>query len=355
MNLDGGDYHPLFAQRGSVGFEMATEIVELSQRNLALVAAPAGAKDGAGTIAIINRSIGPDQDDRDPRDKLYLHSLTFPVPGAFDKGRGAFRSPVALPSRWLVVSCDPDAVNLTAGNFDFDLCLLDPATRKLTQVGGAAGRADIEAVLVMARDQHGLFTSRIDEANGNTRVDPKATDAEVHVSDFPLLSTLLFANTRTGRPIDERVGGFDVLEALPPDAGATSFAELGGKVVDDDFGSVFVDYQTLGHVGLYEDGSTKFRIAGGHPILLRVTDKFQKPLTFAKGAPFSGEMTQREQMQFYPGERANQSFPRELFNGMCGGCHGSVSGHELDVAVDIDALTKASSTQALPKPATDLR
>jgi hypothetical protein len=351
MNLDGGDYHPLFAQRDSVGFHMATEIVELSQRNLAFVAAPAGAKDGAGTIAIVNRSIGPDQDDRDPADKLYLHSLTFPLPGAFDKGRGVFRSPVALPSRWMVVSCDPDASNLTVGGFDFDLCVLDPATSTLTQVGGEAGKADVEAVLVMARDQQGVFTSRIDEVNANTRVDPKATDAVVHVHDFPLLSTLLFANTRTGRPIDERVGGFDVLEALPPDASAKSFSELGAKVEQDDFGSVYADYKVLGHVGLYEDGSTKFRIPGGHPILLRLTEKNQKPLTFGKGGPFTGEMTQREQMQFYPGERANQSFQRKLFNGMCGGCHGSVSGEELDVAVDIDVLTSASQTIAAPKPA----
>jgi hypothetical protein len=206
-------------------------------------------------------------------------------------------------------------------------------------------------VLVMARDQHCVFTSRIDEVNANTLVDPKATDAVVHVHDFPLLSTLLFANTRTGRPIDERVGGFDVLEALPPDASAKSFSELGAKVEQDDFGSVYADYKLLGHVGLYEDGSTKFRIPGGHPILLRLTEKNQKPLTFGKGAPFTGEMTQREQMQFYPGERANQSFQRKLFNGMCGGCHGSVSGEELDVAVDIDVLTSASQTIAAPKPA----
>ena len=32
-------------------------------------------------------------------------------------------------------------------------------------------------------------------------------------------------------------------------------------------------------------------------------------------------MTQREEMQFYPGERASQGFRRQLFNGMCAGCH----------------------------------
>ena len=53
---------------------------------------------------------------------------------------------------------------------------------------------------------------------------------------------------------------------------------------------------------------------------------------------------QREEMQFYPGESAHQSFPRELFNGICAGCHGSVSGHELDIAIRPDILTQASQS-----------
>src|SRR3954452_5659405 len=128
QNLDGGDYHPLIAQRGSVGFEQATEIIELPSRNLAVVAAPFGAKEGAGTIAIVNRSVGPDQDDRDPRDRLFVHALSFPAPGAFDGGSGAYRSPVALPSGWLIVSCDPAARDLSKGKLDFDLCALEPNT-----------------------------------------------------------------------------------------------------------------------------------------------------------------------------------------------------------------------------------
>jgi hypothetical protein len=33
-----------------------------------------------------------------------------------------------------------------------------------------------------------------------------------------------------------------------------------------------------------------------------------------------------------------------LFDAVCGGCHGSVSGHELDISVTPDALTGASSS-----------
>jgi hypothetical protein len=57
-------------------------------------------------------------------------------------------------------------------------------------------------------------------------------------------------------------------------------------------------------------------------------------------------MRQREAMQFYPGERSKQSLPRTLFNGVCAGCHGSISGRELDVGVNVDVLTSASRTLA---------
>jgi hypothetical protein len=347
QNLDGGDYHPLFAQRSSIGFEMATEIIELSSRDLALVAAPFGAQDGAGTVALVNRSIGPDQDDRDPDDRLYFHSLTLPAPGAFDRGRGVFRSPAATPSRHVLVSCDPDASDLKAGGFDFDVCVLDPASSAVRVIGGAPGVADVELVAIYARENHGVFQSRIDEANAHTRVEAGERDAIIQFNDFPMLATLLFENTRTGRPLDDRIEGFDVLESLPPPTSATSFADLpAANVVEDDFGQVFVDYDLLGNVPLLADGSAKVRIPGGHPFVLRLTDKKGKALSFPDEAPFAGEMILREEGQMYPGERASQSFPRELFNAMCGGCHGSITGYELDIAVDVDVLTSASKVLA---------
>ncbi|MDB4986108.1 MAG: hypothetical protein JWN04_1286 [Myxococcaceae bacterium] len=345
MNLDGGDYHPLFAQRHSVGFESATEIVELSDRNLAFVAAKFGAVEGAGTIAIVNRSIGPDQDDRDPSDNLYIHSLRFPAPGAFGGQAGAFRSPARLPSRWLIASCDPAAHDLTQGKFDFDLCALDPITGEVAHLGGTAGRAEVDAVAIYPRQDHGVFVSRVDEVNGRTQIVPGSNTAEVHVLDLPLLSTLLFSNTRTGRPIDPAVAGFEVFSPNAPPADASSFDALAAdKVVADDYGRVFDDRRSLGKVLAQADGSALYTLPGGRPITLGVIGSNGKLLSFAAGGPFVGDQVQREEMQFYPGEHAGQSFRRELFNGMCGGCHGSVSGQELDVAVDVDVLTRASQT-----------
>ena len=52
------------------------------------------------------------------------------------------------------------------------------------------------------------------------------------------------------------------------------------------------------------------------------------------------------------GEYITPGPPRAVFNNICGGCHGSLSGSELDVAVSADALTGASvslSREANPK------
>jgi hypothetical protein len=117
---------------------------------------------------------------------------------------------------------------------------------------------------------------------------------------------------------------------------------------------MYLRREMLGHVDLAPDGSAAFRYPGGLPIVLRVTGMDGEPLMFGEDAPFTGEMVQREQMQFYPGERANQSFRRELFNGLCGGCHGSISGRELDIAVDIDVLTSASQFAARDEDPTSL-
>jgi hypothetical protein len=346
QNLDGGDYHPLFAQRPSVGFESMTEVVELATRNLAFVAGPIDAADGAGTIAIANRSIGPTQDDRDPTDRSFLSSLSFPVPGAFGGMEGAFRSPARLPHGKLFVSCDLNATSLMTGPFDFDLCYLDPDSGLAIPVGGSPGRADIDAVAIYARAQHGVFKSRPDEANAATQILPGETDAIVHYLDFPMLATLFFSNTREGRPIDARIHGFDVLQPEAPPSDALSFDGLGTSVRDDNFGKYFESLRSVGHVDLASDGSARVRLPAGVPLTLRPTDADGRPLSFGDDAPFVGEMLQREAVQFYPGERVKQALPRRFFNGLCGGCHGSITNRELDVAVNVDVLTSASRTSS---------
>jgi len=355
MNLDGGDYHPLIAQRSSIGFGSASEVIELFNRNFALVAADLDAADGGGTIMIVNRSIGPDQSDRDPADRGYIHSVTAPLPGAFGGDSGVFRSPAALPSGRLLVSCDTAAGDPAQGPHHYALCELDPAPGSTPRVlFRDASRVVVEAAPVLVREPRRVFASRIDEPNGSTSIDAAQSDAIVHITDFPMLATLLFANTRTGRPISSAIEGLEIFESRPAPASARSFAELGNKVQTDSFGQYFEDLRSLGSAPLAADGSVRVRLPGGVPIAAAALDGDGKLLGFGAGAPFKGPMRQREELQFYPGERAHFSMPRRLFNGICAGCHGSITGRELDIVVDVDVLGSASLTMAHDEPI-DLR
>jgi hypothetical protein len=50
----------------------------------------------------------------------------------------------------------------------------------------------------------------------------------------------------------------------------------------------------------------------------------------------------KEEDQLGPGEYISRGVPQAFFNSVCAGCHGSVSGKELDIAINPDALTGAS-------------
>lgn len=344
QDLDGGDYHPLFAQRESVGFGSATEIVEMLDRNLAIVAGPLDAVDGAGTLVIVNRSIGPDQDDRDPADRQFIHSMRFPVASAFTAGgRGAFRSPAPLPNGHLVASCVLAAGSLTSGTLAYRLCDVDPDRGTAVEIGGGAG-ANVEVVAIYPREPRPVFQSNFFEANGHSEVHTGEQDAVILYADVPMLATLIFANRRTGRPIDHAIGGFDIMESLAPPNTVTSFGDgaIASSVVMDSFGPFFASRRMATHVDLAADGSAQVQVRGGMSVQLRLTDHGGHALAFPAGGRFTGEMLQREATQFYPGEHIRQSMPRGSFNGLCGGCHGSISGRELDIAVDIDVLTRAS-------------
>lgn len=365
QNLDGGDYHPLYAQRPTVGFASATEVVELPAGNeLAFIAGPLDATDGAGAVALVNRSIGPDQAGRgDEDERQYIHSLSLPAAGALGAlpgvpargvGSGAFRSPATLPTGRVVVSCDMGATDLRAGPFNFELCELDVRSGSIRTIGGEAGQANVEAVAVYGRSRHPIFTSRQDEANGASLLTGESS-AEMHILDFPLLESLLFINIRGPRVIDPAVEGVRVFEALSPPAGTTSFADVMGNVVSDEFGQLFVDYRELGSAATEPDGSVRLLLPGGVPVLLQATDADGAALQFAAGGLLTGERTQREQIQLYPGERLNQSMQRRFFNGLCGTCHGGVTGRELDAAVVPDILTHASRTMASERLPHDFR
>ncbi len=362
MNLDGGDYHPLFGQRSSVGFNQFTDVVELSDRNVAAIFSQRGAARGAGTLAIVNRSLGIDQ--RSPRvedyvqnagalgwpnEDFYQHSIHLPdgaATGELDATRGAYLNPSPLPNGRLLVSHAPDATDLRSIAGSFALAVIDPLSGERRELSRVADDL-LWPVAVYARAARPVFQSRIDEPNGATRVDAGRGFSEITYLDLPLLSSLLFQNTRSGRPLPDNLGSVEFWEHLPPAGGVVSFDTGGPFVTEDAFGRLYVRRRPLGTTTPEEDGSAKVRLPGGVPFNLALQVQLE-----GDAAPTLHH--QRESNQFYPGESARQSFPRALFDGVCANCHGSVSGLENDIATNPDILTRASIVMARDQSPTEL-
>jgi WD40-like Beta Propeller Repeat len=362
MNMDGGDYHPLFGQRGTIGFNQFTDVVELSDKNLAAIFSERGAAHGAGALGLVNRSLGIDQRSDDPAafvqdpaaidypsPDFYQHSIRILDPAATGKlsgTQGAYRSPSPLPNGDILVSYAANVVALDDFSGNFDVVAVNSISGERTPlVTGALD--ELWPAAIYPRSSIGIFESRLDEANGATRVDGDPRYADVTFLDVNMIASLLFQNTRSGRPLGNAPALRAVWESFPPQNG-TTFAELDPSfVTSDDFGQVYSRRQLLGAPDLYADGSAAMRIRGGTPILLELMTKLADD---AGPTPH----LQREEMQFYPGEVVRQGFRRELFDGMCGGCHGSVSGKENEIAANPDILTQASDVIALRKRPTDL-
>lgn len=357
MNVDGGDYHPLFAQRSSIGYHEASHAVELADKNFAAIFSDPGASHGGGTLGVFNRSLGIDFGSTNAADYLveasvldpaskysvepafFLHSLRFPDPNSsghpMQATMGVYTSPAALPGERMLVSFGVASDAATFGG-DYDLYELDPATGLKTKILGDAGKAEVDAVAVYARASRGVFKSTLDEPNGHTTVFDGKTEADINYLDVPVLASLLFQNTPTGRPI-EALDSIDLYEDLPPTSDVTSYAAGGASVVKDEFGQVYVRKRRLGQVPLGADGSAHVQVPGGLPIFFKMPET---PQSMMNKLP----RVQRESFTFAPGEYAHQSFKRDFFSGLCGNCHGSISGRPLDIAVQPDILTQASDT-----------
>ena len=350
MNLDGGDYHPLFAQRGSIGYREATSVVELGDKDFAAIFSNPD-MDG-GVLGIFNRSLGIDFKSTNPADypidssvidpasasapdpAFFLRSLRFPDPQS--PANGTYLSPSTLPDGVFLVSYG-------AGG-DYDVWVMNAGSGGRQKLLGDPGSAEIEAVAVYGRAARPIFKSAADEPNGFTSITPNRSEAEVHVLDFRVLSSLLFQNTPTGRLVDDEIANFRVLEDLPPPPDVDSFAKGGSNVVTDAFGQVFVKRRLMGVVPLATDGSAKFNIPGGLPFLIALPDT---KLSREKNLP----RIQREEMVFSPGENVHQSFKANFFGALCGQCHGSISGRQVDVALQPDFVTQASATLSRDAPA----
>ena len=348
QNLDGGDYHPLYAQRASIGYPQGTYVTELAHKDFAAIFSDPKAQHGAGAIVVFNRSIGVDFTSQSMGDYLVDPSVVNPTsPSSLEAdfflhslrvldAAGSYTSPAMLPDGQMLVSYGAGDPASFGG--DYDVYVMDPASGAKTKLLGSAGTAEIEPVGVFARAPKGIFASALDEPNGHTYIQEGQTSADVTVLDMTVLASLLFQNTPTGRLVEPDLPSFDVYEELPP--GVTSFAACGSNAVTDAFGQVCVRRRRLGTVPVQSDGSAHFRIPGGLPILLHL------PNDNESARVMNLPRWQRETMTFTPGENVHQSMPAAFFNNLCAGCHGAISGRPVDAALSPDFLTEASQVAA---------
>lgn len=354
MNLDGADYHPLFAQRATIGFTQFTDIVELTDKNFAGIMSERGAAHGAGTLVVVNRSIGVDQASDNPADYLqdpaaidwpnpvfFQHSMRIIDPAATGKlsgTQGAYRNPAPLPNGKLLVSYAAGVQNLGSFSGNFDIVVVNPLTGERTPLI-TGGTDELWPVAVYARQNHGVFQSKIGEPNGATGITGDPAVSRILFLDFPLLSSLIFQNTRTGRILPRGTSTVEVWESLPPEPSVKDFGSGGSFVIPDSYGQVYVRRQSHGSTNVLPDGSVSIQIPGGMPTVLSTNVALQ-------GDAKETMHFQREEMEFYPGEVVRQGFRRQLFNGICAGCHGSLSGYESEIAIKPDILTRASEVAA---------
>jgi hypothetical protein len=127
----------------------------------------------------------------------------------------------------------------------------------------------------------------------------------------------------------------------------TSIDAAGANAASDDYGKVYVRRRLLGTAPVQADGSAHITMPGGVPFVIHLPDT-------SASKTGAWPRWQRESMVFAPGETLHQGFRRDLFDGLCAGCHGTVSGRPLDFAVRPDILTQASVTVARDLPATNL-
>ena len=140
--------------------------------------------------------------------------------------------------------------------------------------------------------------------------------------------TLLTGNLRRGRPVD----AFRSAKKLAVySEGMTPPGTSAGNQPD----GIYESRQLLGTAPLADDGSCKVEVPAGAGVILELQDGSGNPV-----------VTMTEEHQMGPGEETSLGVRQALSDAVCGGCHGSVSGSELDIAVTPDALTGASQSSS---------
>jgi hypothetical protein len=346
MNWDLTDYHPLLAQRAqstttfpdntvfpSVGYQEATEIREGLDRNFLLILSNEGAKGGGGALATFNRSIGPFEAERS--DVTFVKSMVIvdpaAAPAADGTTTGAYRSPFSLPDGEILASYAANVANINTDVPQYALVAVNPQTGARRPLASDGALSYVEAALGYKRGETELFSNLPQLVfGGHSGQTDVANNGIMHFPDVPVLATLLGANLRRGRDVAafDGVASLKVYQDLPPPpSSTTSIIPMNALA--------YSNRTPIGSASLLGDHSLKAIVPAGMPLILEVDDSSGKPL-----------FTMSEEHQVTAGEYITPGPQRAVFNNICGGCHGSVSGSELDIAVSADALTGASASQS---------
>ncbi|HWO24842.1 MAG TPA: hypothetical protein VNO30_39140 [Kofleriaceae bacterium] len=344
INWDLTDYHPLLAQRKdspyavlpdlmstapSIGYASATDIQEGANGDFLMVLTDtdtAGApvlRGAAGALAIFSRSIGPFEATRNNEGYLRAMRIIAGATGLAGTTAG-YRRPVSLPDGTIMASYTADNGNT------FQIVAVDPRAgtngARTTLVTGGGG-ALVDAVLAYKHPPRKLYGNRRQLVFGGDAALGDAGHAVLHLPDAPMVFTLLTGNLRRGRPVDAfRSARYLAVYSEGPCPAGNCSANMGG---------IFESRSLLGRAELADDGSVRVRLPSRTGVVLELQD--------GSGASL---VKMGEEHQLGPGERTSMGVRQELFNAVCGGCHGSVSGSELDVAPTPDALTGASSSKS---------
>ncbi|HEY0481547.1 MAG TPA: hypothetical protein VGD37_28720 [Kofleriaceae bacterium] len=347
INWDRTDYHPLLAQRAvspyasltdltqtkpSVGYASATDIREGSDGNFLLILSDLNADGspvapgGAGALAVFNRSVGPFEQGRG--DIAYLPALRI-IDGGNATGRAGsragYRAPVSLPDGNLMVSYASD---VATGNFDIFTINPRAGAPAALLTNAPGGTLRVDAVLAYRYPARRLYENRRQLVFGGATTGD-AAHAVLHMPDAPMIFTLLTGNLRRGRPVEAfRKARFLAVytEGLCPSGTAT--CTRGGN-------GIYESRQLLGTTPLADDGSVRVQLPSQTGVVLELQDDQHKTV-----------VKMGEEHQLGPGEQISMGIVQPLFDAVCAGCHGSVTGHEVDVRVSPDALTGASASKS---------
>jgi len=342
INWDRTDYHPLLAQRAtspyasltdltqtkpSIGYASATDIREGSDGNFLVILSDLGsdgapvAPGGGGALGVFNRSIGPFETGRS--DTGYVAALRVINRDAATGQAGAaasYRNPVSLPSGEIMASYAS-----MAGQGNFQVVAVNPHSGAQTAlITPTASTVQVDAVLAYKYPARALYDNRRQLVfGGSDSGDP--AHAVLHMPDAPMVFTLLTGNLRRGRPVDAfRKARFLAIyaEGMCP-AGPCS----------PNTNAIYQSRMLLGRAALADDGSVRVQVPSATGVVLELQDDKQNPV-----------VTMGEEHQLGPGEQISMGISQSLFDAVCAGCHGSVSGQEIDVQVSPDALTGASAS-----------